>query len=92
MQQHGSKLNARSPPYNHWVKRSKFNPLRTWGQNSTFSEHGRVAYQIIGNHKCCNFVENILPADLHPSHPDPGGWGQKIKIQLFQNMVMLNIE
>ena len=26
-------------------------PLRPWGQASTFSEHGHVAYQIKGNHK-----------------------------------------
>ena len=33
-------------------------------------------------------VENILPLD---PLPDPFGWGQKVKIQLFQNMVMLHI-
>ena len=33
--------------------------LREWGQNSTFSEHGHVAYQIKGNHKCSNLVANI---------------------------------
>ena len=33
------------------------------GQNSTFSEHGHVAYQIKENHKCSNMVANILPRD-----------------------------
>ena len=33
------------------------------GQNSTFSEHGHVAYEIKGNHECSNMVANILPAD-----------------------------
>ena len=32
---------------------------------STFSEHGRIAYQNKGNHKCSNVVANILPADPH---------------------------
>ena len=36
-------------------------------QNSTFPEHGRVAYQINGNHECSNMVANILPADPPPS-------------------------
>ena len=27
-----------------------------------------------------------------PPPPDPGGWGQKVEIQLFQNMVMLHIK
>ena len=31
------------------------------GQNSTFSEHGCVAYQIKGNHRCSNMLANILP-------------------------------
>ena len=35
----------------------------------------------------CNMVANIMPAD--PPF-DPGG--QKVKIQLFQNMVILNIK
>ena len=33
----------------------------------------------------CNMVANIMPAA-----PDPGG--QKVKIQLFQNMVILHIK
>ena len=39
------------------------------GQNSTFSEHCHVAYQIIWNHECTNMVANIFPADpLPPPH------------------------
>ena len=60
MQQHGS----RSPlaPSLALVVESK-------GQNSTFSEHGHVAYKIKGNHKCSNMVANILPAD--PTYTTP---------------------
>ena len=36
----------------------------------------------------CNMVANIMPADPYP--PDPGG--QKVKIELFQNMVILHIK
>ena len=52
--------------------------------NLTFAEHDHVAYQIKGNHECSNMVANILPAA--PLSP------QKVKIQLFQNMVMLHIK
>ena len=31
--------------------------------NSTFSEHGHVAYQIKENHECSNMVPNIMLAD-----------------------------
>ena len=42
------------------------------GQNSTFSEHGHVAYQIDGNHKCSYMVvANILSA-CPDTPPDPG--------------------
>ena len=60
MQQHGS----RSPlaPSLTLVVESK-------GQNSTFSEHGHVAYKIKGDHKCSNMVANILPAD--PTYTTP---------------------
>ena len=59
------------------------------GQNIFFSEHDNVAYQIKENHGCSNMVANILPVDPHPR---PLGWGQKVRIQLFQNMVMLHIK
>ena len=40
--------------------------LGSKGQNSTFSEHGHVAYQIKWNHDCSNMVANILPTDPPP--------------------------
>ena len=42
--------------------------MGSMGQNSTFLEHGHVAYQIEGNHECSNIIANILPADAQP-HP-----------------------
>ena len=57
------------------------------GRNSTFSKHGHVVYQIKWNHACSNMAASILPAYcilLHP--PQPKGWGQKVKIQLFQTI------
>ena len=48
-------------------------------QNLFFSEHGHVAYQI----------------DPRPVPNPLGGlkeWDQKVKIQFFQNMVMLHIK
>ena len=59
------------------------------GQNSTFSEHSHVAYQIKWNHECSIMVANTLPAD---PLPDPGGWGKRSKFELFQNMVVLHIK
>ena len=47
------------------------------GQNSTFSEHGHVGYEIKENQECSNMVANILPTDPYPSsHPGPWEWGQ----------------
>ena len=64
--------------------------LRGRDQNSTFSEHGHVAYQIKGNHGCSNMVANILPANPLPSPPpDPGG--QKVKIHFLQNIIISNL-
>ena len=60
MQQHCSKYFALRPPPTH-------TPPDPGGQNSTFSEHGHVAYQTKGYRECSNMVANILPAD----HPDP---------------------
>ena len=34
------------------------------GQNSLFSEHGHVAYQIKEYHECSNMVANILSPDI----------------------------
>ena len=71
------------------------------GQNSTFSEQlfqnmVMLHIKLKGNYACSNMEANILithaatwkqiflPADPH------WGWGQNVKIQLFQNMVMLH--
>ena len=37
---------------------------------------------------------NILPVDPppQPRPPDPGGWGHKIKIKLFQNIFRVHIK
>ena len=60
------------------------------GKIKLFSEHGHVVYQIKGNHRRSNMqhVRKYVPAA--PPPPDP--WGQKVKIQLFQNMVILHIK
>ena len=51
----------------------------------SFAEHGHVAYQIKENRKCSHIIANIIfAAPLPPTHPG----GQKVKIQLFQKMVM----
>ena len=64
--------------------------LRGWGrsQSSTYSEYVHVANQIKRNDPCINMVANILLIDPLPG---PWGGGQKVKIQPFQNMVMLHI-
>ena len=53
MQQHGSKYFARRHP--------ETLGMGSVGQNSTFSEHGPVAYQIKDNQEYSNMVANILP-------------------------------
>ena len=64
-------------------------PLLTLGTGSkAFSEQFHIAIQIKGKRKCSNMVANIFPAATPP--PNPGG--QKVKIQLFQNMVILHIK
>ena len=71
MQQHGRKYFCPQTPLHDprdGVKRSKFHFFRTMeigsiGQNSTFSEHGHVVYQIKKNHECSSMVPNILPED-----------------------------
>ena len=62
--------------------------LRGWGrgQKPTVSEYGHVAYQIKENDACSNMVANMSPADPL----DSGGVGGGVRIQLFQNMVMLH--
>ena len=66
------------------------------GLNSTFLEHGHVAYQIKGNHEFSNMVANNLHADPPPPPPPPGpsGMGSKFQNSTFseQNIVMLHIK
>ena len=52
----------------------------------TFSKHGHVAYQLKWIHKCSHMVAIIFPAD--PQGPG----GQKVKMNFFQNIVMLHIK
>ena len=59
-------------------------------QYSNFSEHGHVAYQIKWNHKCNNMVLNTLSTYTPP--PQHWGWGQKVKLKFFQNIVLLLIK
>ena len=57
MQQHGSTYFACSPPTYPTLG------MGSVGHNSTFSEHGHVAYQMKKKiTKCSNMVANILPA------------------------------
>ena len=51
--------------------------FRSNAQNSTFTEHGHVAYEIKWTHKCSNMVANVLPVE---PPPDPVGG---LKIPLF---------
>ena len=56
------------------------------GQNSTFSEHGHIAYLIKWNHEMQQLgMQTPLPHD-------PRGWGQLVKIQHFQTNVTLHIK
>ena len=67
MQQHGLILPADPyPPHTPTLG------MGSASQNSTFSEHGHVAYQNKENHECSNMVANILPADPQP--PTLGMW------------------
>ena len=60
------------------------------GKIKLFSEHGHVAYQIKGNHRRSNMQHGSKYYARRPPTPNPGG--QKVKIQLFQNMVILHIK
>ena len=67
------------------------------GQNSPFSEHVHVAYQIKWNHKCSNMVAKILPADpptlgvgskgQNSTYSDHGHVAYQIKCHKCSNMV-----
>ena len=58
-------------------------PLIRLGQNQLYQN---IVMQIKWNHECSNMVANILHADS----PLTLGLGLKVKIQLFQNIVMLH--
>ena len=85
MQQDGSKYVACSPPPTLTIG------VGLIGQKSTFPEHGHVAYQIEYNHECSSMAAYIFPADLYPT-PTTWGRGNKVKIELFQNLAMLHIK
>ena len=68
------------------VRRPRSNPvggLRVWDrdQNSNFSEHGLVAYQIKENDACSNMVATI-----------PSAQGVRSKLYLYENMVMSHVK
>ena len=50
--------------------------MRSVGQNSNFSEHGYVAYQIKMNQECSNKVANIFLSRLPPPTLGMGSVGQ----------------
>ena len=52
------------------------------GQNSTFSKHGHVAYQIERNQKCSTMVAYILPADPL----DPAGGVNKSQLSFSKHV------
>ena len=79
MQQHGSNIlptEPRSPPSPDPGSK---------GQNSTFQEHGQIAYQIIQNYECGKVVAYILPADPLLPPLDPGGWVKMSKLTFFKS-------
>ena len=57
-----------------------------------FLEHGHVAYQMWGNHEMQQLGSKYFACRPLPTPMTIGRWGQKLKIQLFQNIVMLHIE
>ena len=96
MQQHCSKYFARRPhTHTHTMG------MGSIGLKSTFSEHGHVTYKIKGNHEMqqhgCKYFTcrpHLPPTHTHTHIPSPlslgfGSKDQKVKIPLFQNMVML---
>ena len=65
-------------------------PPQTLGMRSIGPEHAHVSYQFKENHECSNMVPNMLPANR--IDPNPGDCASRIKVQLFQNRVMLHIK
>ena len=62
------------------------------GQNSLFSEHGHVVYQVKWNYVCSIITEDFLPAEPPSTPPGHGVCGQKVKNHHFQKMVMIHIK
>ena len=79
MQQHASTYSVLTHTLDPWGVGSK-------GQNSSFSEHGHVAYHIKGNHKCSNMQGHIL--SLHT--PSTLGVESKVKTFFFLKVVILH--
>ena len=77
MQRHGSKYFARTPPYPHPQE-----GMGSVGQNSTFSDHGHVAYQIKENHDYSIMVANILHAV--PTTRDPLDGVNRLKFNFLR--------
>ena len=88
MRKHGSKYFAHRspyplppPPHTHTLG------MRSIGQNSTFSDHGHVAYQIKCNHEMLQNGSKYF-ANRPPSDPRV----KRSKFIFFYNMVMLLIK
>ena len=81
MQQPGSKYFARRPP--------PILGMGPIGQNSFFQNRAILHIKLNGITKCSNMVANILSAD---PPPPLGPSGRQVKIQLFQDHVMLYIK
>ena len=84
MWRHGSQyFNADPTTLGDRVKRSNVTFFGTW----------LSAYQIKRNHECSIIVANILPADpTKPPSTRTWGWGQKFKIQLFSEHVLVEYQ
>ena len=83
MQQHGSNILSANP--------MTLPPLTlgSKGQNSIFTEHYHIKLNRFTNAETWH---QILCSHTF-SHPHwTLGWGEKVKIQVFENMVMLHIE
>ena len=66
--------------FSRWIPHHP-RPWGSKGQNSTFSEHVHIAYQIKGTHVYSNKLANIFPTE--PPLTVPGG--HKVKINFSEN-------
>ena len=64
-------------PHTHTHKHT---PWVSKDQNSTFSEHVHIAYQIKGTHVYSNKLANIFPTEPPPTVPG----GRYVKINFFR--------